>query len=395
MRRREFLEKSKQAALGLSLLPIMGCSHTNRKTVASNSKSGWSSLTDELEALIPRLMNDTVVPGLSIAVVADGRLLWNHAFGVKDSVSKAPVDDETLFEAASVSKTVFAYAVMKLCGQGILNLDTPLTQYVPELFQGDDPRLQFITARHALSHTTGFQDWRSREQPLKLHFDPGAKFAYSGEGYFYLQSVVTHLTGKVNPNDCAQYEAGFQVCATDIDPWLKRNLLVPFGMTSSGYIWNDTLARHAALPHDGAGKPLTKAKPKATDVARYASAGGLHTTAAEYAKFLIEIVASKKGDASRLNQAGLAEMVRPQVKLPENEKIDGADSWALGWAVQQRPGGKVIVHSGGQRGFRSLALASVEKRSGFIVLTNGDNGGRLLYDPTLAEILNRVLSGRV
>jgi hypothetical protein len=119
----------------------------------------------------------------------------------------------------------------------------------------------------------------------------------------------------------------------------------------------------------------------------------LHTTATDYAKFLIEILVPKPGDAVRLNRPSLQEMVRPQVQLPENEKIDGASSWALGWAVQERPTGNVLVHSGGQTGFRSLAMASVERKSGFIILTNGDGGGRIMYDEAFGDAMNRLLAG--
>jgi hypothetical protein len=82
-------------------------------------------------------------------------------------------------------------------------------------------------------------------------------------------------------------------------------------------------------------------------------------------------------------------MIRPQVRLPENEKIDGASAWALGWAVQEKPTGNVLVHSGGQAGFRSLAMASVETRCGFIILTNGDSGGRLIHDEAFAGAMAR------
>jgi CubicO group peptidase (beta-lactamase class C family) len=74
----------------------------------------------------------------------------------KDFVSRAPVDHDTVFEAASVSKTVFAYVVLKLCEKGVLDLDTPLTKYTPDRFLEGDPRLDLITARRVLSHTTGF-----------------------------------------------------------------------------------------------------------------------------------------------------------------------------------------------------------------------------------------------
>ena len=87
------------------------------------------------------------------------------------------------------------------------------------------------------------------------------------------------------------------------------------------------------------------------------------------------------------------DMVRPQVKLDPAVKIDGADSWALGWAVQERPTGPVILHSGGQSGFRSLTMASLERKSGFVILTNSDNGGRICFDPSLGELLTPLLAG--
>jgi CubicO group peptidase (beta-lactamase class C family) len=336
-------------------------------------------------------MREARVPGSSIALVEDGELSWRRSFGVKDSASEEQVNSETVFEAASVSKTVFAYVAMKLVDRGIIGLDTPLTNYSPHPFLQADPRLELITTRHVLSHTSGFQDWRSSQSPLKIHFAPGERFLYSGEGYYYLQSVITHLTGRVNRNDCARYEAGFEVCATDIDAFMKRTLLVPFGMTSSGYVWNDSFEKHAARPHDSAGRPLTKAKPTAKDAARYASAGGLHTTANDYARFLVEILQPKPSDAVRMTRPSLQEMVRPQIPLPEDQKIDGASSWALGWAVQERPTGNVLVHSGGQTGFRSLAMASVERKSGFILLTNGDGGGRIMYDQAFGDVMDRLL----
>jgi CubicO group peptidase (beta-lactamase class C family) len=160
---------------------------------------------------------------VSIAIVRNARLAWRRGFGVKDTASKEPVDNDTVFEAASISKTVFAYAAMKLCEKGVIGLDTPLTKYSPKPFLEGDPRLELITARLVLSHRTGFQNWRSDTNPLKIHFTPGEKYAYSGEGYSYLQSVVTHLTRQ------------------PIESYMKASLFVPFGMSSTGYVWNDLL----------------------------------------------------------------------------------------------------------------------------------------------------------
>ncbi len=385
--RRGFLAAGGQAALGFSLFP------TNHQLPALGQDKSEGKLIVDLEHLIPKLMEEFVVPGASIAVIKDAKLFWRRGFGVIDSVTQAPVDNDTVFEAASVSKTVFAYVALKLCEKGVIGLDTPLTKYAPQPFLAGDARLELITARHVLSHTTGLQDFRSGSEPLKIHFTPGEKFLYSGEGYCYLQAVMSQVAGRENPKDCAKYEADLEVCATDINSYLKRNLLKPFGMNSSGYVWNDSFARHAARPHDVAGKPLTKAKPTATDAARYAAVGGLHTTPSDYAKFLLEVLAPKASDAFRLNKKSHEEMLRPQIKLAEGEKIDDADAWALGWAIQQRKTGKVILHSGGQAGFRSLAMASVNRKSGFVILTNSDNGGRVIFNPALAEVITRVLFG--
>jgi CubicO group peptidase (beta-lactamase class C family) len=275
MRRRKFLIKSSRAALSFSLFPLLARAQGNQKSTESKDGPPWETLIGELEKLIPKLMNEAIVPGLSTAVIKDAKLVWHRAFGVKDSASKEPVDYDTVFEAGSMSKPVFAYAVMKLCEKGVIGLDTPLTKYTAERFLQGDPRLELITARHVLSHTSGFQNWRSDTEPLKIHFTPGEKYLYSGEGYSYLQSIVTHLTGQ------------------PIEMFMKTNLFVPFGMTSSGYVWNKTVERRAARPHDEKGRPFDKGKPSAADAARYAAAGGLHTTPTDYAKFIIEVITPK------------------------------------------------------------------------------------------------------
>lgn len=392
-RRRQFLIEGGLGALSLTVLP-----HSSRAQPSPAPDRTVELPVDDpavadLERLIPGLMGRFNIPGVSVAIVKDAKLHWRKGFGFKSRTSKAPVDHDTVFEAASISKTVFAYAVMKLCESGTIGLDTPLTRYTAQPFLLGDSRLEQITPRHVLSHTTGFQDWRSGSEPIRIHFQPGTRFRYSGEGYFYLQSVVTQLTGRVNRKECASYEAGLEVCATDIDDYLKSRLLVPFGMRASGYVWNDTFEIHSAQPHDGAGKPFAKAKPTASNAARYAAAGGLHTTPTDYAKFLIEILDPKSADDHRLNRASLVEMLRPQVTLDRSAPVDGAGSWALGWAVRERAGGNCMVHSGGQAGFQCLTVVSRERKSGFIIMTNSDNGWKLFHDGKFVETTDRLFAG--
>jgi CubicO group peptidase (beta-lactamase class C family) len=339
-------------------------------------------------------MEEAKVPGLSIAIIKDAKLFWRRGFGVKDRASKEPVDNDTVFEAASTSKPVFAYAVMKLCEKGVMDLDTPLTKYTSERFLERDPRLDLITARHVLSHTSGFPNFRSDEEPLKIHFTPGEKWSYSGEGYSYLQSVVTHLIGgHVNSADCATFEAGLKVCATEpsIDAYMKANILVPFGMASSGYIWNDTIENHMSRGHDEEGKRSEiSRKPTGPSVSRYGMVGGLCTTPTDYSKFLIEIIDPKASDAFRLNKDSLEEMLRPQIRR------NSQSSWALGWEIERTEKSNFLRHGGSNPGFQCFVGASIERKSGYVIMTNSDNGYYKVIAKLIAgEILCRFLGNRL
>ena len=367
--RRRFLLQSGRAVLGASLLPLAGCSESGLSTADPKAQAP-ATLTNELEAQVLSLLAAARVPGLSIALVRNGQVAWARGFGVKNSSQNASVDANTLFEAGSVSKTVFAYAVMKLSEKRVLDLDRPLTNYVSERWITDDPRFTQITARQVLSHTSGLQNWRSVKEPLRMHFDPGAKWLYSGEGYSYLQLVVAHLTGRVTQS-CEKLFDGITVCATEIDVYLKTNLLRPFGMPTSGYVW-ERPSEHTADAHGRDGKPIDR--PGATPImaARYGAAGGLLTTATEYARFLIEILEPKPSDAFRLTERSRSEMLRAQVK------VDDASSWALGWQILHEKKGNLLSHGGDNPGFKAFVLASVERKAGYVILTNGDNGNEVI-----------------
>src|SRR5687768_1423596 len=161
-----------------------------------------------VDPLISRLMRDGEVPGLSIVVIQRGQIAWQHAYGV---------NDRTVFEAASLGKPVFAHAVMKLVDRGVLSLDVPLHQYMPEPVS--DERMKTITARMVLTHRTGFQNEVMPGQTLTLQFTPGERFGYSGAGFLYLERVVEHLTGK------------------ELPLLMQQLVFKPLGMRDSGYVW--------------------------------------------------------------------------------------------------------------------------------------------------------------
>jgi CubicO group peptidase (beta-lactamase class C family) len=354
------------AALGASLSP-WACS---RPAPAGQSSASVSPmLIADLDARIPALMAAAKVPGVSMAIIREGTIAWTGTWGVADAESKRPVDVATVFAAGSISKPVFAYAVMKLCEKGILSLDASLVGYTTNRLPDADAELRLVTARHVLSHTAGFPNWRWASEPLALRFPPGARWSYSGEGYSYLQSIVTYLTGRV--------------AATDIDTFLHTAVLQPFGMADSSYVWTEAYETQAARGHDEAGQPQAWRKTRTVDAARYAAASGLHTTPADYARFLIEVIDPKPADAFRLGPESLREMLRPHVGATSNF---GPASWALGWQILHRPEGDIICHGGANPGYQSYAAASVDRRSGFVILTNSDSGYYGLLEPLIMEL---------
>jgi CubicO group peptidase (beta-lactamase class C family) len=370
MDRREFLGRT---AFAFGPVFAAGCASSPRGSVA------WPLVTD-FKAKVPRLMAEFRVPGVSIAAIRNGKMVWRHPFGVKVAATNAPVTNDTIFEAGSMSKPVFAYVILKMHEKGVIDLDTPLTKYTPDRIITGDSRLDRITARHILCHASGFQNWRTTIEPLKIRFTPGSQYLYSGEGYFYLQSVLTHLKGKVDRTNCAKFEADLEVCATDFPEFMRCNLLAPFNMLSSGYVWNDLLQRHSARGHDKAGKPILWPRGTAPAAARYGSAGGLHTTPTDYAKFMIAVFNPPPADAFHLNHETISEMVRPHVKV-----VDGpyTSSWALGWQVQDNG---IINHGGDNPGFHSHAVIYPRTKNGYVIMTNGDTGPELikqvLFSPT-------------
>lgn len=362
--RREFLIESSRAALGTSFLSLAGPSIVAAALTAqsqgrSEQKSHASrdiflkSRIAEWERGIPQWLQDAKLPGVSLLLINDGKLFWQRAFGVKDAVSKEPVDSETVFAACSNTKPVFAYAVVKLCEKGVMDLDTPLTRYTSKRFLEGDPRLDLITARHVLTHTTGFPNWRNDQQPLAIQFTPGTKRQYSGEGFHYLQSVVEEVTRQ------------------PFAEFMRVNILEPFGMKSSRFVWDAMYDRRIAKPHDKTGKPI-ETKPKtasemAADLAVYGAAASLCTTPADYARFLLEILDPKPADAFRLDENSRREYLRPQFKRDE------ISSSSLGWVVAQFNGLTSFTHAGSAAGWNCDAIASTDRKAGIVIMTNGDS----------------------
>ena len=314
------------------------------------------NLPSQLERIIPQLMKEGDVPGLSIALIRDAKVVWHKGFGVKNDNTKEPVGDSTVFEAASLSKPVFAFAVLKLVDSGKLELDKPLAAYLPNAYMQNDKRVNLITARMVLDHTTGFQNEAGPGRPLKIYFTPGEKFSYSGEGFLYLQKVVERITGK------------------SLDTFMKKTVFVPLAMTSSSFVWQESYATLKANGHKVSGAVVPKRKPT---VAR--SYSGLHTTALDYARFVIAVL-----NETGVKKETIEQMETAQVRLDEGcfsciersaGRLSQTLSWGLGWGLERTETGNAIWHWGDNNGeFQSFVLAYPKEKTGIVIFTNSGNG---------------------
>lgn len=161
-------------ALFLASCATLPSAHRDR----AGTPAAWEN---RLEAAVPRLMEEARVPGVSIAVAADGSV-WYRVFGVANAQTKVAVTHDTIFEAASISKPTFAYAVLKMADEAMLDLDRPLLNYVaPDNIdlivqrRVRDGRLSLVTARMVLSHTSGFPHAAEAGAERVLEFGPGSK----------------------------------------------------------------------------------------------------------------------------------------------------------------------------------------------------------------------------
>jgi len=324
----------------------------------------WRSAAATIRTLTPVLMNELHVPGASIALIADRQVVWSKSFGVADVRSGKPVTGGTLFEACSMSKPVFAYLVIKLVELGKLDLDRPLAEYLPE---GDPPAQKdkdFITARMVLSHTTGFPNWRKgdeeRQGPLPVKFRPGSRFSYSGEGIFYLQRVVEHVTGE------------------PLEVYARRTLFSPLGLGHMSYVWTPDLEPALASGHDAGGKFLQK-----TRYTHANAAYSLYTTALDYAAFLVEIMKADRSASYSLSPQSIEAVLGHQVALDARDPIERPGSarglavyWGLGWSINTSAAGDIVHHSGANRsGFRCFSQFNPARGSGIVIMTNSTSGG--------------------
>ncbi len=321
-----------------------------------------------MDRFLREQMDSLQLPALSIAIINHGKIAYHRTLGVADINTGVRVNDQSVFEAASLSKPVFAYWVMKMAEKGKLDLDKPLYQYLPFPEISHDERYKLITARMVLNHTTGFPNWRwydradsalhIKDNDMYIRSSPGT-FGYSGEGYHYLGNVVAHLNGLTLKN---------------LDSLFQKEVAAPLGMKHSYYNWNDYIGQHKPKGYKD-GKFFDKAWPAASpyeDSTIFGAAATLHTDAVSYANFLIALMKHKG-----LKKETFQEMLKQQSKVSPEEAIMWGEiaGWSLGFAVEPTDHGIRYSHGGDNGGFQAGCMFYREPEYGYVFFTNCDRGG--------------------
>lgn len=319
-----------------------GCSNRGSAGPATAGQP-WG---DRLARDLPGILLESGVPGASVAVVEGDEVAWCEGFGARNAETVEPVEPSTLFEAASLSKPVFAYVVLRLADRGVIDLDRPLAEYLSYERLEHDPRHRRITPRMVLSHQTGLPNWGG--DPLELQADPGT-FGYSGEGFVYLQRVVERVTGE------------------DLQALARREAFEPLGLTSTSYVWLDVFEGRAASGHDriGGAVPLQRFdEPNA--------AFSLVTTAEDYARFLAAMMQGEglKAETAEALRTGWIDAAG--WSLPEEGA--GKVSWGLGIGIQEGRAGKALWHWGQRPRFTAYAIGYPERRRALVVFLNAGHG---------------------
>jgi CubicO group peptidase (beta-lactamase class C family) len=320
----------------------------------------------DFERIVDAAIAKAGVAGLSVAIVNDRKIVYTRQFGWKDKDAGTRLNDTTVFAGASLSKTVFAYLTLLLTSDGLIALDKPLAGYLLRplaTYAGyadlaNDDRYHAITARMVLSHTTGLPNQRSEtaDGRLRLRFQPGSRFHYSGEGFQLLQLVVETVT------------------KSDLETLARDRVFRPFGMARTSYVWRDAFASNIAAPHNEFEWASDPDRPPTAS-----AAGSLLTTAHDYARFLVGVLA-----APGRQEKVMETMFTPTVSITSFRMFGGVGAlspanaakrlaWALGWGTFETPTGRAVFHTGHKGGAQNYAVAFLDRGAAMVLLSNSDN----------------------
>lgn len=335
----------------------------------------------EIDRAVVQSMEAAHVTGVGIAVFNQGKIAYLKTYGLRDTEKRLPLTPDSIMTAASLSKSAFATMVMGLVRDKIVDLDKPVYEYLPGSLPdyrryhdlAGDPRYKQITMRMLLDHTSGFPNWRwaMPDKKLKIYFQPGTRFGYSGEGIDLAQRTVEIVTKQ------------------SITKLMDERLFRPLGMTRTSMVWEPRFETDFANGYDEQGKSLGPERRQRGD-----AAGGMQTTLRDYAQ-LVQAVLERKIPDPASRQA----MLSPQIQILSAHEFPSLDtgmnaagdrairlSYGLGWGLFWTPYGKAFFKEGHDDGWRHYVVCFDKPGTGMLIMTNSSNGEDI-YDGLLRRII--------
>jgi CubicO group peptidase (beta-lactamase class C family) len=312
-----------------------------------------------LDRDIPKLLAERRVPSVSIAHIENGRIAFAVAYG--EQSPGVPATQRTLYNVASLTKPIAAEVVLRLAAQGKLSLDEPMHPVWTDPDVASDERHKLLTPRIALSHQTGFPNWRWMAKDKRLAFGhaPGRGVGYSGEGYEYFARFAEKKTGEP-----------FQTLA-------EKLVFAPAGIKDTSFTERPWFKGRLARPTNQEGKPI-----KPTIRSTFLASDDIHTTATDYARFMISVM-NRKGLTPEL----IAERERVQADTRPIHCTGTAEAscpyelgFGLGWEVHKYPGRTILWHTGADNGEFAVAFLNPDTRNGSVILTSSRRGMEVIID---------------
>jgi CubicO group peptidase (beta-lactamase class C family) len=302
---------------------------------------------------IDSMLKEADVSGIQLIYVKDGKVRELDRGVIKDG-SEKKINTHTIFQAASLSKTVFAYAVLRICDRGIINLDSPLLGYMGryERFKDNNPGYAKITTRMVLRHSTGLPNW-GNDSSVSLIFTPDSIFSYSGEGFWFLQRVLERKLGK------------------PLNEIMQQEVFDPLQMHFSSYEWKPAFDSIASMDHS-----------KPEDLKNYQNANAafsLLTNAQDYNIFLTALLAGK-GLSPALHKLMLQKSISGKRFRESNELADPFIFWGLGLGLVETQKGEAIWHWGDNGNYKCFYLAYPSTGERLIYFTHSQNGLNITSD---------------
>ena len=376
--------KNKASAIArAAIFLLFAISISSSDMVHGQAPKNFAQVRREFKAFYDQSMRKNGIVGSSFMLVQDGQVIAQEFFGLANQEKQQPVDENTIYHWASITKTFTSIAIMQLRDRGLLKLEDPIIKYLPELGSVHNPfgDMSQITIRHLMTHTSGFRgatwpwggdkDWQPHEPQhwsqlvammpyTEILFTPGSKFSYSNPGVIFLGRIIELIS------------------KDDYEVYIDKNIFKPLEMYRAYF---DSTPQHL-LNYRSHSYYLKEGKltPGRFDVDTgiTVSNGGLNAPLPDMVKYINFLAGDIKRQAiydQVLKRSSLEEMFRPQINIDQSEMIqpegqNRKDAIGLAFFIEDNYGQRFIGHSGSQNGFISHFYLRPDTRTAYIIAFN-------------------------